>query len=219
MPRIARIIVPDCPHHIIQRGNRRQRVFFHDSDRTLYLRLLKQQGARWGIIFWAYCLMENHVHLVAVPRYQWSFSRGLGEAHRKYTNLINIRENWKGYLWQGRFISYPMDETHLYVALRYVEQNPVRAGVAIKPEEYPWSSAKAHVYRRKDVLISPCEKLSSITDWASFLGEASRESEIALIRDHEASGRPLGDEKFINDLEEKTGRILRLRKRGRKKGN
>jgi putative transposase len=163
--------------------------------------------------------MENHVHLVAIPRYQWSFSRGFGEAHRKYTNLINIRENWKGYLWQGRFISYPMDETHLYFALRYVEQNPVRAGVAMRAEEYPWSSAKAHVYQTKDVLVSPCEKLSVITDWASFLGEASRESEIALIRDHESSGRPLGDEKFINDLEEKTGRILRLRKRGRKKGN
>jgi putative transposase len=163
--------------------------------------------------------MENHVHIIAVPRHQWSFARGLGEAHRKYTNLVNIREYWRGYLWQGRFISYPLDEIHLYAALRYVEQNPVRAGVALRAEDYPWSSAKAHVYRTKDALLSPCEKLSKVGDWASFLGQAPVESEIVLIRDHELSGRPLGDDKFVSNLEEKTGRILRLRKRGRKKGN
>ena len=219
MPRIARIVVPDCPHHVIQRGNRRQKVFFCDADMILYLQLLKQQGERCGISFLCYCLMENHVHMVAVPKFSWSLTRGLGEAHRKYTTSVNIRENWKGHLWQGRFISYPLDEKHLYYAVRYIEQNPVRAGIVLKAEDYSWSSARAHVYKTDDILVSDGRLFGRIEDWTSFLGEAPGESEIALIRNHELSGRPLGDESFIRKLEKAAGRILSLRKRGRKKGN
>lgn len=219
MPRIARIVVPDCPHHVIQRGNRRQKVFFCDTDRVLYLQLLKQQGKRCGISFLCYCLMENHVHMVAVPKFSWSLTRGLGEAHRKYTSSVNIRENWKGHLWQGRFISYPLEEKHFYYTVRYIEQNPVRAGIVQRAEDYSWSSARARVYKTDDILVSDRRLLGGIEDWTSFLAEAPSELEIALIRNHELSGRPLGDESFIRQLEKTAGRVLSLKKRGRKKGN
>ena len=110
MARFARVVVPGCPHHLIQRGNRRQRVFFSDEDKAFYLTLLGRQAERCGISVWAFCLMENHVHVIAVPEAKDSFARGFGEVQRRYTLVINTRENWKGFLWQGRFISYPLDE-------------------------------------------------------------------------------------------------------------
>src|SRR3990172_7668648 len=132
MVRIARIVIPGLPHHVIQRGNRRQPVFFRTSDFEAYLRILKEQSAKFGISFWAYCLMANHVHLIAIPDSEESFAHGIAETHRRYTRMVNFRENWRGYLWQGRFSSYPLDETYLYAAVRYVERNPVRAGIVTK---------------------------------------------------------------------------------------
>jgi putative transposase len=114
VPRIARVVIPGLPHHVIQRGNRRHLVFFSDEDKSLYLKILKTQAENKGIQFWAYCLMANHVHFIAVPIFPDSLSRDIGEIHRRYTSLINIRENWKGYLWQGRFLSYPRDDAYLF---------------------------------------------------------------------------------------------------------
>lgn len=218
MARIARVIIPDCPHHVIQRGNRRQRVFFCDSDRELYLRLLKRHGAKTGISFLAYCLMENHVHLIAVPRSKNSFVKGIAETHRKYTTIINIREDWKGYLWQGRFISYPMDEQHLYASIRYVERNPVRAGLVEKAEDYPWSSAKAHIYQVKDPLLSGLDAHMGIENWASYINDREGEDFIEQIKTHERTGRPLGEDVFLEKLEKITGRKLRPRAYSRKRG-
>ncbi|MGZ5495123.1 MAG: transposase, partial [Candidatus Aminicenantales bacterium] len=109
MSRLPRVVVPGYPHHIVQRGNRRQIVFFQEQDRMFYLRLLRKYGSEAGIDFWSYCLMDNHVHIIAVPKRIDSFSRGLGRAHWKYTLSVNLREDWKGYLWQGRFYSCPLD--------------------------------------------------------------------------------------------------------------
>ncbi len=218
MPRIARVVVPECPHHVIQRGGRRQRVFFCEADRVLYLRLLKHHGEKRRLSFLCYCLMENHVHLVAIPRFTWSLSRGIAEAHRNYANLINIREDWKGHLWQARFSSYPLDEKHLFNSIRYIERNPVKAGIVSRAEDYEWSSARAHVYRTKDPILSHSELLSAIDDWSSFLEEDLSDTEITLIRDHESSGKPLGEESFISHIEKITGRVFRPRKRGRKWG-
>jgi putative transposase len=217
MAKLPRIVIPDCPHHVIQRGNRRQKVFFSDSDKNLYLRLLQQNGERFGISYLAYCLMDNHVHLIAVPKHPDSFAKGMGEAHRKYTCLINIRMNWKGYLWQGRYISYPLDEKHLYTAVRYVEQNPVRSGLVNRAEDYPWSSAKFHIQRQENPLLSDSYLLKEIDNWAKFLNKEEEASEIGLIRKQELTGRPLGDEKFVARLERITGSPLRLKKTGRKK--
>ena len=154
MARIARVVVPHYPHHIIQRGNRRQNVFFSDHDKDAYICLLYEQIKKWNILIWAYCLMDNHVHLIALPKDENSLARAIGETHRKYTKMINFRKGWKGYLWQGRFISYPMDEQYLYAAVRYIEINPVRSGLVEKAEDYPWSSAKAHILKKEDKLLS-----------------------------------------------------------------
>ena len=159
--------------------------------------------------------MDNH--LVAVPGARDSLALGIGEAHRKYTNLINIRENWKGYLWQGRFMSYPMDGGHLFAAVRYIERNPVRAQIVSKAEQYRWSSAPAHVFKTKDDMLSACPLTADIKDWASYLSRKDDDSEVRKFVEHEHTGRPLGDKAFIMKLEELTGRILAPRNRGRKR--
>ncbi len=217
MPRFRRLVVPDCPHHIIQRGNRRQRVFFCDADKDFYLRLLKRQSHQTGISFLAYCLLENHVHFIAVPKTEYSFAKGIGETHRKYTIIINAREDWKGYLWQGRFISFPMDETYLYAAIRYVERNPVRASIVSKAEDYPWSSALAHVAKKNDVLINGQENILKIEDWGAYLQEKDDEDFIKQIEFHEKTGRPFGSDVFLRKLELVTKRKILPQSPGRKR--
>jgi putative transposase len=216
MPRIARVVIPDLPHHIVQRGNRRQKVFFSDQDRQFYMRLLKKYGDEAGVTYWAYCLMDNHVHLVAVPKSPESFTKGLGTAHWKYTLTINIREDWKGYLWQGRFFSCPLDGRYLIAAMRYVECNPVRAGLVARAEDYPWSSAHAHILKQKDPLIRNCAMQDEIKDWAGFLSKAVPECETNNLRRNTMTGRPAGDQDFVERLERITGRVLKIMKRGPK---
>jgi putative transposase len=216
MSRIARVVVPDFPHHIVQRGNRRQQVFFNDQDRRFYMRLLKKYGDEAGITYWAYCLMDNHVHLIAVPKSAESFTRGLGAAHWKYTLSVNIREDWRGYLWQGRFFSCPLDGRYFIAAMRYVEGNPVRAGLVARAEDYPWSSARAHVCRERDPLIMSCAMQDEIKDWAGFLSTAVPESETENLRKSTRTGRPAGDQDFVERLEKITGRVLKEIKRGPK---
>lgn len=219
MPKFARLVIPGCPHHIIQRGNRRQKVFFNDSDKELYLKLIKRHGDKAGISFLAYCLMDNHVHMIAIPNKKESLAKGIGEAHRKYTNIINIREDWKGYLWQGRFLSFALDEIHFYAAVRYVERNPIRAGIVQRAEDYPWSSARAHVLKKNDVLISGRENILKIEDWSAYLKEKDDQHFIEQIELHEKTGRPLGSDDFLRKLEEITGRKILRRSPGRKKRN
>jgi len=216
MPRKNRVVVPDYPHHVIQRGNRRQRVFFGDEDRRLYLSLLKKQGDRSGLSFWAYCLMDNHVHLIAVPKTPESLILAIGAAHWRYALAINLRKDWKGSLWQGRFLSYPMDQSYLVAAFRYIELNPVKAGIVAKAEDYPWSSAKAHIKRRPDPIIEDCCLSDKIKDWGSFLAEGVSEAEVRLLQKHASTGRPLGDQGFIERLEKLTGRKIAPQRRGPK---
>ena len=148
MPRLPRLIVPEIPHHITHRGNRRQLVFFSDSDKSLYLRFLMENSKNTGLRYLAYCLMDNHIHLIMIPKDKDEITATLRETHRKYTTIINMREKWKGHLWQGRFGSCPLDERHLYMAVRYIERNPVRAGIVNKAEDFPWSSARGHLSLR-----------------------------------------------------------------------
>jgi len=152
MARIARAVAPGIPHHITQRGNRWQETFFGAEDYQAYIGLMREWCGYWKVEVWAYCLMPNHVHLIAVPPSEDGLRRAIGEAHRRYTRRVNFREGWRGHLWQGRFASYPLDEPYLLAAARYIEQNPVRAGLAGTPWEYPWSSAAAHVAGEDDAL-------------------------------------------------------------------
>jgi putative transposase len=216
MPRKPRVVIPNHPHHVIQRGNRRQRVFFGDEDRKFYLSLLKKQGDRIGLSFWAYCLMDNHVHLIVVPKRPDGLAHGMSAIHWRYTLAINLREDWKGSLWQGRFMSYPMDEEYSVAAARYIELNPVRAGIVAKAEDYAWSSAKAHIDKRPDPIIIACDLSDEIKDWASFLAEGPSESEVRVLREHASTGRPLGDQAFIERLEKMTGKKIASQRRGPK---
>lgn len=159
--------------------------------------------------------MDNHVHLIAVPATEDGLVKAIAETHRKYTWHINVRNNWRGHLWQGRFISYPMDDAYLYSCVRYIETNPVRAGLVSKAEDYLWSSAPAHVFGKKDPVLSPIPLARGINDWGAFLRQQEREDEIEAIRKNQGNGRPLGSEEFIDWLEELTGRCLRARPRGR----
>jgi putative transposase len=219
MARWVRVVIPDCPHHIILRGNHKERVFFCDSDRLLYLRLLKLFGEKNGISYLAYCLMSNHTHFVAIPKSTTSFARGLGEAHRKYSTLINTRENLSGHLWQGRYRSYPLDDPHLFSAIRYIERNPVRAGMVSTPEDYVWSSARAHLMGFPDPLIAPLKQLPGHIDWSAFVHKQDEENDVKKIQHHEQTGRPFGNDEFIKRLETLTGRALHYKKKGRKRVN
>ncbi|MDI6733857.1 MAG: transposase, partial [Planctomycetota bacterium] len=215
MARLARVVIPGIPHHITQRGNRRQQVFFRDDDYDAYLELMAEWCRKSDVEIWAYCLMPNHVHLIALPQSEDSLAQGIGEAHKRYTRRINFREKWRGYLWQGRFASFPMDEQYLYVAARYIELNPVRAGLVQKPEEYEWSIANAHLKAKDDKLVTVKPLLEIAEDWKTFLENKPSEDEINLLRKHETTGRPLGSEGFIKKLEQLFNRIFRPRAVGR----
>ena len=140
MARLARIVIPDVAHHVTQRGNRRLPVFFSDDDRAAYLGLVADAAKANDTTCLAWCLMDNHVHLILVPRSGDGLRATLGEAHRRYTRMVNFREGWRGHLFQGRFASYPMDEAHMMAAVRYVENNPVAAGLVQSYLEWHYGS-------------------------------------------------------------------------------
>lgn len=216
MARLARVVVPGAPHHVTQRGNRRQQTFFGDADYALYRDLVADSCAAAKVECWAYCLMPNHVHLTLVPSTPDGLHRALGQAHRRYTREVNRRHGWTGYLWQGRFASAPMDEPHLIAAARYIALNPVRAGMVETAGAWPWSSAPAHLAGRDDALVTVGPLLSRIADFAAFLSiDADPEAERRL-RKTETTGRPLGAEGWVKRLEADSGRALAPRKRGRK---
>ena len=217
MSRIARVVAPGYPHHVTQRGNRRQETFFCDDDYRLYMQLMAEWCSLHGIAVWAYCLMPNHVHLIVVPQTEDSLRLAIGEAHRRYTRHINFRENWRGHLWQGRFSSYVMDEKYLLAAARYVELNPVRARLAADPASYPWSSAGAHSKGANDGLVIAEPLLTLVDDWMSFLTGGLPEEEYEELRKHERTGRPLGNAKFREMLENRLGKIVTPQKGGRPK--
>jgi len=151
MARIARVVVPGMPHHITQRGNRRLTTFFCDDDYHAYLELMAHWCRECHVDIWAYCLMPNHVHLIAVPESESALRQAVGEAHRRYTRRVSFRERWRGHLWQGRFASFVMDEPYLLAAARYIELNPVRARLAVDAGQFRWSSAAAHLAAKGQV--------------------------------------------------------------------
>lgn len=144
MPRTPRIVIPGTPHHVTHRGNNKQTVFHSDFDRNLYLSLILKFSVKYELDILGYCLMTNHVHFIVLPKYKNSIAKGIGIAHNSYSRTSNRMKNNCGHLWQARFHSYPMDDQHLYNALKYVEQNPVRSKTVKRAVDYKWSSAIAH---------------------------------------------------------------------------
>lgn len=227
MARLSRIVIPDVPHHITQRGNRRQPVFFSDDDRRLYLDLLRQGCAAAGVECLAWCLMTNHVHLILVPGTEDGLRAALAEAHRRYTRHINAREGWTGYLFQGRFASYPMDDAHLMAAVRYVELNPVAAGLVAHAPDWRWSSARSHVSGRRmagDPLTNVAALGAHVRNWHAMLrhgleaGDLGPEGEVVAeaIETRLRTGRPLAAEAWIAEQEATLDRKLAPARRGRK---
>ena len=214
MARLARVVAPGVPHHVTQRGNRRQQTFFSDGDYAAYLELLAEGCRAARVEVWGYCLMPNHVHLILAPSDEDGLRAALGEAHRRYSRRINFREGWRGYLWQGRFASVPMDEDHLLACARYVELNPVRARLVAGPQDWPWSSARAHLAGRDDGVAKVAPLLDRVGDWPALLAAGLSEAEHRAIRAGERTGRPLGSADFVAGLERRLGRALARRKPG-----
>ena len=189
MPRPARLVLPGLPHHVTQRGNARDRTFFGPDDYRLYLGLLRGACRKSGTAVWAWCLMPNHVHLILVPAGEDGLRATLAPLHTRYAQEINRREGRCGHLWQGRFASFPMDDAHLHACLRYVELNPVRARLADRPEDWPWSSARAHLGLAGDGLTDLAATGGRVRDWRAFLDEGLDEDDREAIRAAERSGR------------------------------
>jgi putative transposase len=214
--RIARIVWTGCPYHVTHRGNRGGAVFVQESDYLVYLDMLSSNSVREGLKVWAYCLMPNHVHLIVVGENVNSMARALGNTHRRHAQRLNGHQGWTGHLWANRFYSTPMDERHLWVAVRYVELNPVRAGLVENPTDFRWSSARAHSANAKDGLLAPERPFpGSVEDWTAWLLEGVDNSQLDAIRLNTSTGRPSGSADFARDLEGRIGRSVRARSRRR----
>jgi putative transposase len=219
MPRLARTVFSGVAHHITQRGNRREDVFFSDEDRAAYLRWLGEYCAKYKVSVLAYCLMTNHIHVVAVPQKEDALEKVFRPLHTRYAQRINRAKKWKGHLWQGRFFSSALDDTYLWAALRYVERNPVRARIVRRAENYKWSSAAAHCGLKEDAVLTTdrawVARIRSVGDWSKWLAQGEVPEQVEVLRRHVERGLPCGAEEFIRKLERRAGQMLRLRARGR----
>lgn len=201
MARLPRLVLPGMPHHVTQRGNRRERTFFEDGDYALYLDLLSDASQRAGVEIWSYCLMPNHVHIVAVPSDEDGLRRTFRYVHRHYTGFINARMRATGHLWQGRFSSVAMDEAHLVAALRYVALNPVRARLVARATEWPWSSTRALCSGVDDRVVVVAPALERVGDFSAFLDEEFDEAlTYSALRRAESVGRPVGSAQWLEDM-------------------
>jgi len=222
MPRLARIVIPGVPHHVVQRGNNRQDVFFVDDDRKAYLAFLKEHGERFGLQVWGYCLMTNHVHLIATPAADDSLAKAVGRTHFRYSQYINRLHKRSGHLWEGRFHSCALDEGHFWTAMRYTEQNPVRAGMAAKAWEYAWSSAPAHVSADAEDELLDLEawrKAMDASDWRKLLRRRVTKQERTFLRKNTYRGWPLAGDSALAKFEKLLGRRLHPLAPGRPLGS
>lgn len=215
---MARVAIAGIPHHVTQRGDRNERVFFSDTGRRYYLELLKSLSDRHGLSILAYCLMDSHLHLVVVPRKKGSLTATLKSVHLRYSQYVRQTRGLKHRLWQGQFYSCPLDERFCREAIKYDERNPVRAGLTRKAERYAWSSAAGHLGKTENMVLAERHRYGrKIRNWARFLGRAQDREVVARLKLHTGTGRPLGDKAFVRRLEKKTGRVLRPGKPGRPK--
>jgi putative transposase len=210
------VVVPGLPHHVTQRGNRRETVFFGDDDSRAYLDLIAAAARRSETGIWAYCLMPNHVHFIMTPSSPDGLRATFAEAHRRYAARIHARLKVTGHLWQGRFSSTPMDERQLLAAARYVAMNPVTAVLVSRAADWRWSSAAAHLAARDDGIVMVCPLLDRVEDFAAFLEAAEDEATLRALQRSWSTSRPVGSDDWIKALERQVGRALAPAKRGPK---
>lgn len=217
MPRASRIVIPGVPHHVVQRGNRSQPIFFSDADRSRYVDWLAEGCRRFATRCLAWCLMDNHIHLILVPSTPDGLRGPIASAATRLSQRVNLMQQTSGHLFQGRYASYPMDEAHLMVALRYVENNPVKAGLVVTAEQWPWSSAAAHVARRADRLVGGMEFADAIPHWGAMLarGLEAAEEEADSIEQALQSGRPRAALAWLAAYADHLGDQAAPRRRGR----
>jgi REP-associated tyrosine transposase len=216
MARLARVVLPDLPHHVTQRGNGRQQTFFDDADYALYRDLLREHCAKAGIAVWSWVLMPNHVHLVLVPSDDDGLRRALAPLHRAYAGRIHERMQRTGHFWQGRFGCVPMDEAHAQAAIVYGLMNPVRAGLAKRAVDWHWSSVHASLGRKEDWITDVAAVRERLPDLAARLSAGEEAEASERLRRAESVGRPLGDAAFMAAIGRLTGRQLAPARRGRK---
>ncbi len=216
MPRLARVIVPGIPHHVTQRGNRREPVFYEPDDYRLYRRLIAASARRANTEIWAYCLMPNHLHLIAVPAEEDGLRATFAEAHRRYTRTINARFGWTGHLFQGRFGAVAVDEDNLIAAARHIARSPVAAGLVASAGDWPWSSARAHLSGKDDELVRVAPLLTRIPDFAAFIGAPGEKAAARRLERAQSIGRPLGSPAWLAALEARLQRPLAVKKPGPK---
>ena len=218
MARLARVIALEVAHHVTQRGNARQFILNCDAEREVYLSLLTEGLERHQAGLIGYCLMSNHVHLVMVPRRADALAGVLKYTHGRYAAYRNAKRGTSGHVWQGRYYSCPLDEPHLWRALRYTELNPVRARLVQEAEAWRWSSAAAHCGSAAApawLEMGEWKRRWDGVGWRSYLKCGASDSETAALRQSTHTGRPLGSDEFVKELEEKMGRQLAPRKGGR----
>lgn len=212
-------MLPGVAHHVTQRGNNRQEVFFTGEDRAIYLKRLFGYCRHYRVKVLAYCLMPNHIHVVAVPEGEKGLAKVFGRLQSDYARYANLKVGGIGHLWQERFYSCPMDDAHTLRAMAYIERNPLRAGMIAKAGEFAWSSAAAHLrgYDEQDRLDfrlwSTCYTPER---WATAL-ETGLEEELWRERLKEAGqrGLPIGDSEWVRQIELGCGRDLSFRRPGR----
>ena len=221
MPRIARSVFAKMPHHVTQRGNRREDVFFDDADRKAYLTWLGEYAAEHRVAVAGYCLMTNHIHLILVPSTEDGLQNALKPLHMRYAQRINRARAQQGHVWQGRYFSSVLDGDYFRAALRYVERNPVRARMVRKAETYKWSSARGHCGLVVDPLLESAagwlRECDGIDNWSQWLAEPDADEALLVLRRNAMMGLPCGTESFVRKLEKQSGRALHYRPQGRPK--
>jgi len=219
MPRMARFVVPGNPFHITHRGNNKQIIFQTDEDRRRYLYWFEEAKQKYGMRVISYCLMDNHVHFIALADNELSFARTINTVHMRYAQYFNQKNDRVGHLWQGRFYSCILDNPHLLAAVRYVERNPVRAAMVIKPWEWIWSSACEHIEPKKTGIIS-LEKMSDfmhLSSWREYVDNDDRPDDLLEIRKQTFSLRAWAEDSFKEMIENKYGIQFKSNPKGRPK--
>lgn len=211
MPRRNRCVLPGIACHITQRGVNRCEIFTSVEDRETYLRLMRENVDDAAVSILGWCLMSNHVHLIAVPGRADSLGVLLRRVHGRYAQYYNARWGRTGHLWQNRFFACLLGPGHLWAALAYVDRNPVRAAMVKAAGEYRWSSATAHLSGHDDMhglTDMAWWRKDAPPDWDRSLADDGAEFATRL-RDCTYAGRPCGGDEFLIDMEERFGRQWR----------
>ncbi|MBL4571661.1 MAG: transposase [Gammaproteobacteria bacterium] len=226
MPRTARVIVPNMPHHIVQRGHNRKAVFIEACDYQYYLDNLKEWKQELGIKVYSYCLMTNHIHLIVEPAdEELVVSELMKRLAGRQTRRVNRLEKRSGSLWEGRFKISPIDrDNYLLQCCRYVELNPVKARIVESPEEYTWSSYAARIgstsapWLDDDPAYLGLSPIKTIREARYKLFVSTKDdSSSAMIRAAIARNQLTGSPLFVNEIEPRTGLRIEARGRGRPK--